>query len=263
MTIPLKTCLAACVLLVTASSVHAAELAPHQAGYTIVLDEARDASIAAVSGQVVLGLQKVCEGWVQQQSNLMNMHLPSGDVIPQSVSFSSLESGTHYRFTAKVGDATDGSIMGSADMPVGGGAGRAVYSRPQDATFVLPPDTLFPVAHTRFLIDGAKAGKAQLESHIFEGAEVEGAKLLVAFVSPLSGNAKAIIDALGGDLVRRPGWNFHLAYFDPADQTGVPLYEVEVDLLDNGVALRWMLDYGSFVAEMKLGKIEALPPPHC
>lgn len=264
---PHKNILAACVLAVTVSGVHAgaraAELAPHQAGYNVVLDESRDASVTAVSGQVVLGLQHVCEGWLQQQSNLMNMHLPSGDVIPQSVNFSSLESGTRYRFSAKVAGAAEGSILGSADMPSGGGAGRAVFNRPQEASFVLPPDTMFPVAHTRFLIDGAKAGKTQLESHIFDGVEVEGAKLLVAFVSPLSDNAKAIIDAMGNDLLRRPGWNFRLAYFDPADQSGVPLYEVEVDLLDNGVALRWMLHYPKFSAEMKLGKIEALAPPHC
>lgn len=260
---PLKSILTACLFWASASGAASAELAPHQAGYSIVMDENRDASVTAVSGQVVLGLQRVCEGWLQQQSNVMNVHLPSGDVVPQSVNFSSLESGKTYRFSTKVGGAGQGSTLGRAEMPKDGGAGRANYGRPKDTNFVLPPDTLFPVAHTRFLIDGATSGKNQLQSHIFEGAEVEGAKLLVAFVTPLSDRGKGVMDAVGGDLLHRPGWNFRLAYFDPAKQTGEPLYEVEVDLLDNGVAVRWLLDYGTFSVEMKLAKIEAMAQPHC
>jgi len=260
---PLKSLLAACVFAASPFGAGAAELAPHQAGYTVVMDENRDASVTAVSGQVMLGLQQVCEGWLQQQSNMMNMHLPSGDVVPQSVNFSSLESGTTYRFSTKVGGSAEGSTLGRAEMPADGGAGRAVYGRPKDTNFVLPPGTLFPMAHARFLIDGAQSGKMQLQSHIFEGVEVEGAKLLVAFVTPLSDRAKGVVNAVGGDFLHRPGWNFRLAYFDPANQTGEPLYEVEVDLLDNGVALRWILDYGTFSVEMKLAKVEAVAPPHC
>lgn len=259
----LKVLLAVCVLAVPVSGAAAAELASHQAGYTIMVDESRDASVTAVSGQVVLVQQRVCEGWLQQQNNVMNMHLPTGDVIPQSVNFSSLESGNTYRFSTKVGGSENSSAMGRAEMPAGGGAGTAVYDRPKDINFVLPPDTLFPVAHTQFLIDGATSGKTQLQSHIFEGAQVEGAKLLVAFVTPLSARGLSVVDTVGGDLLHRPGWNFRLAYFDPASQTGEPLYEVEVDLLDNGVAVRWVLDYGTFSVEMKLGKVEAMAPPHC
>lgn len=260
---PLKGILAACICVASASGAWAAELVSHQAGYTVVMDENRDASVTAVSGHVVLGLKQVCEGWVQEQRNVMNVHLPSGDVVPQSVSFSSLESGNMYRFTTKVGGAGSESTLGRAEMPAGGGVGRAVFGRPKDTNFVLPPGTLFPIAHTRFLIDGAKAGKGQLQSHIFEGAEVEGAKLLVAFISPLSDNAKAVADTVGSDLLRTAGWNFRLAYFDPTNRTGEPLYEVEVDLLDNGVAMRWVLDYGTFSVEMKLAKVEAVAPPDC
>ena len=45
--------------------------------------------------------------------------------------------------------------------------------------------------------------------------------------------------------------------------TGEPMYEVEADLLSNGIATRWLLDFGDYSAEMNLVKIEALRPSAC
>jgi hypothetical protein len=122
---------------------------------------------------------------------------------------------------------------------------------------------LFPAAHTRFMIENALAGNTQFQSKVFEGTDVEGAKLLVVFISPMSKAGKAIQDQLGGDLTNHQGWNFRMAYFDPNNQSGEPLYEVDVDQLDNGIALRWMLDYTSHAVEMKMVKVEQVKNPDC
>lgn len=257
---------AACAaVLVGASAATAADLAAHRAAYTVSQDASRASeTVTAISGQIAYGVERVCDGWLMAQSGTMNMHLSSGEVVPQTLHFSSWESldGARYRFTVKAEGSSDEVILGTAQASPAI-EGRAVFARPEAAEFTLPPGTLFPVAHTFFMIETAQAGKTQAQSFIFEGTEVEGAKLLVVFASPLSANAKAIIKDVGGELLNRPGWNFRLAYFDPADQGGEPLYEVEVDLLDNGVAPRWLLDYGSYVVEMKLNKIEALQRPGC
>jgi len=247
------------------SAASAAELASHRAAYGISLAAVRDnAALSAVSGQVAYGVEKVCGGWLQAQSGTMNMHLATGEVAPQTVHFSSWEAddATRYRFAVKTDDGGGDAILGTAHIDPGK-AGSARFSRPEPAEFALPKGTLFPVSHTAFLLERAAAGDKQAESFIFEGADVEGAKLLVAFISPLSDDAKAIVAGLGADIVKRAGWNFRLAYFDPQDQTGEPLYEVEADLLDNGVAPRWVLDYGVYAVEMKLTKIEALAKPDC
>lgn len=250
---------------VSIPGVHAAELASHRAAYEVSLAETSgSADITAASGQVAYGVEKVCGGWLSAQSGTLNMHLSSGEVVPQVLHYSSWESddASQYRFSVTVeGDGED-VILGTAQINPGA-EGTANFTRPEATQFTLPKGTRFPVSHTAFLINAARAGNPQAESYIFEGTEVEGAKLLVAFISPLSGAAKAVQQQLGGELLRHPGWNFRLAYFDPKSQTGEPLYEVEADLLENGVALRWVLDYGAYAVDIKLHKIERLVKPDC
>lgn len=251
------------VALIT-SPVGAVELAAYQAGYTVHLGKTRDAAaISAVTGQIAYGVEKICDGWLFQQSGTMNMHLPDGKIIPQVMNFSSIETGSKYQFSVSTEGIGKEVILGRAEMGADGKPGEAVFSRPEKKTFTLPADTLFPAAHTRFMIEGAMAGKLQLESHIFEGTDVDAAKLLVVFVSPMSDQGKAIVNKLGGELKNHAGWNFRLAYFDPKSQTGEPLYEVGVDQLDNGIALRWVLDYGSYGVEMNMVKVEILDKPDC
>lgn len=262
---PLKTLATAWALVLGAGAVQAAELAPHGAVYDIRLAAAREnVDISAASGQILYGLEKVCDGWLAAQNGILNLQLPSGEVLPQTVQYSTWEAadGSQYRFTVKSEEGDAQVILGTAQI-ASGAQGQVTFTQPADTQFTLPVGTLFPVAHTAHMIDAAQAGQNQIENFIFEGTGVEAEKLLVAFVSPLSAPSKAIMQELGGALLNRPGWNFRMAYFDPKDQGGEPLYEVEVDLLDNGVAPRWILDYGSYAVEMKLGKVEPLAKPDC
>jgi len=261
-----KLSLAACALVAAVFGpfgVQAADLVSHQAGYTVHLGEGRKSGVAAVSGQIAMGIKHTCDGWIQQQSGVLNTQLSNGDVREQVVNLSSLEQHNRYRFSIKTGGTAAEEVRGTAEISGSGGTGHVLYSRPKAARFVLPPATLFPIAHTRAMIAAARAGKTRLERYVFEGTAVEGAKLVVAFISPLSARAKAIMADVGGAILHRPGWNFRLAYFDPAAHGGPPEYEVEVDLLDNGVAPRWLLDYGRFSMEMTLAQVQALAQPDC
>jgi hypothetical protein len=262
----LKPILIACVLaFVSTPGAQAIELASHRAAYDVSLAASSDTkAVTAAKGQVAFGVEKVCGGWLSAQTGTMNLHLSSGDVMPQTLHYSSWESddGHQYRFSVKVEGNGDEVILGTAQIRPSA-EGIANFTRPEPTQFTLPQGTLFPVSHTGFMIDAARAGNTQAESYIFEGTQVEGARLLIAFISPLSNEAKAVQEKLGGELLSRSGWNFRLAYFDPKSQTGEPLYEVEADLLDNGVALRWVLDYGVYAVEIKLNKIERLVKPDC
>ncbi|MCR4377924.1 MAG: cell envelope integrity EipB family protein [Rhodospirillales bacterium] len=263
---PLKPILIACVLVAASTpGAWAVELASHRAAYDVTLAVSSDtAAVTAANGQIAYGVEKVCGGWLSAQSGTMNLQLTSGEVMPQTLHYSSWEAdgGNQYRFSVKVEGNGDEVILGTAQ--IGSGAeGVANFTRPEPKQFVLPRGTVFPVSHTASVIEAARAGKTQSETYIFEGTEVEGAKLLIAFISPLSKEAKAVQEQLGGELLTRSGWNFRLAYFDPKNQTGEPLYEVEADLLDNGVTLRWILDYGVYAVEIKLNKVERLVKPDC
>lgn len=265
---PKSLCMIAVVTLATVTTVSSAwaeGLASHRAAYNVGLAWARDGvGIENATGQVAYGVEKSCDGWILAQTGTMNLHLPTGAVAAQTLHYSSWEAddSTRYRFSvaAEGGDAE--IILGNAEIQPGAD-GWVRFSRPEPLDVKLPAGTLFPVQHTKFLIERARAGKPQAESYIFEGTEVGDVKLVVAFINPLGEAAKAVMKKVGGPLLNRPGWSFRLAYFDPQDQTGEPLYEVEADMLDNGIAPRWVLDYGDYAIEMDITKIESLPKPDC
>lgn len=252
-----------------AGHAEAANLISYRALYDVRLVEAkRGAGISAASGNIAYGVQKTCDGWLVNQTGTMVLQTGAGDNVPQALNFSSWEStdGTSYRFSvlgADDGAAADGTILGGASMTSMQSGGQAQFSKPAPLRFALPKGTLFPMQHTRYILQQAADGQTQFENSVFEGTDVEGAKLLVTFVSPQSDGAVQVAKRFSQAQVNRPGWNFRLAYFDPGSRTGVPLYEIEADYLDNGVPLRWMLDYGDFVIEMALSKLEVLDNPDC
>lgn len=247
------------------SIANAADMVSYRAVYDIRLDSAKNgASISGVTGQLAYGMKDTCTSWLVNQSGTMYFETSAGDVIPQPLGFSSWESsdGTQFRFTS-LGEGGDNAILGGAKKGKDGGAGEAQFSKPEEATFPLPAGTLFPAEHTAFILQQALAGKTQFENMVFEGVEVEGPKLLVTFVSPLSERARNLAAGFKIEAMTQPGWNFRLAYFDPASRTGEPILEIEADYLDNGIPVRWIVDYGDFIVEMSMSKIEILPKPGC
>ncbi|HEY9081127.1 EipB family protein [Magnetovibrio sp.] len=256
----------ALAIVVFAGAVQAADLVSYRAVYDVRLADAkRGSNVSAASGQIAYGVKQTCDGWLVNQTGTMYLQTATGDVVPQGLNFSSWESvdGTRYRFSV-MGDETDSDIiLGAASMSKTPNGGEAQFSKPEPATFALPAGTLFPMEHTVHILDQAALGKSQFENSVFEGTDVEGEKLLVSFVSPLSARAQTMAARFKDAALTHPGWNFRLAYFDPASQTGEPLYEIEADYLDNGIPVRWMLDYGDFTVEMGMTKVEILPKPDC
>ncbi len=237
------------------------DLVAHRAAYEIRLGEQKDSNsgVVDVSGRVVYGLKKTCGGWIMEQDHAMNIHLQNGKAVPDRVQFSSWEAddASRYQYSMSSASSAESGILGNATM--GNGGGKAVFQKPESATFALPAGTLFPLAHSRALLAHARNGESQFNATVFEGTGVEAAKLLVAFISPLAEGKWRQLDPL----LRVPGWTVRMAYFDPASQASEPLYEVEADFLENGIAPRWLLDYGSFTVEMNIRKIEALPQSGC
>jgi hypothetical protein len=54
-----------------------------------------------------------------------------------------------------------------------------------------------------------------------------------------------------------------MAFFKLNTDTGAPDYEMNLNLLSNGVARRMQIDYGDFSVTGNLVEIEALPSPGC
>ena len=231
---------AVALLLVSAGSAGAAEIAPHRALYTMTLGATHgDAGVTAASGTMAYQWGETCEGWTMEQRYRLKM----GSAESPDVSISS----NFVTWEAKL------------DGP--GKGGSVDFEMPEAKNLKLPPGVLFPSAHTIFLIDKAQAGENFLSKQVFDGATADGAVLVSAVIGPrVEPDAES---AKKSPLLNRPGWRVRLAFF-PADQKAEkPDYELGMLLLDNGVSRDMTIDYGDYSIRAKLDDIEALPKPHC
>ncbi len=64
-------------------------------------------------------------------------------------------------------------------------------------------------------------------------------------------------------LLFRPSWNVHLAFFPDSSKVDQADYELGMRLLSNGISSSMAIDYGDYLINAALKKIEPLPKPAC
>ncbi len=64
-------------------------------------------------------------------------------------------------------------------------------------------------------------------------------------------------------LLAEPSWPVRMAFFKIDTETGEPDYEMNLNLLANGVARTMQIDYGDFSVTGTLSDIEPIPGPGC
>lgn len=237
-----------------------AQLAPHRAIYSMKLGGKRAGSATVgARGTMYIEWAESCDGWTVTQRVGLVLSTTQGDDIETDSNFSSWESkdGLSYRFTVR--NMRDGKLSeelrGAARLQ-GSGGGEAVFTTPAGLTFSLPPKAIFPTEHVAHLIEGARAGSVRVSRVIFDGASLDG---------PLEVNAvigKPVPPA-GEGLTAGRSWPMRLAFFPVQSQSAAPEYEVGLRLYENGVADRFVLDYGEFVVDAEIEKIEPLAKPRC
>jgi hypothetical protein len=244
----------------------AAEIVPHHAVYSMSLGATHgDAGVTGAGGTMAYQWGETCDGWTVEQRYRLKMAYAESSDVSISSNFVTWEAkdALKYRFNQKeTRNGTDNDeIRGEAKLDGPGKGGTVSFEKPEAKTLKLPAGTLFPSAHTIFLIDKAKAGENFMSTQIFDGATVENAVLVTAVIG-----AKVEPDeesAKKSPLLNRPGWRVRLAFF-PADQKAEkPDYELSMVLLDNGVSRDMVIDYGEYSIRAKLDDIEALPRPKC
>jgi hypothetical protein len=247
-------------------SAGAAEIMPHHAVYSMSLGASHgDSGVTGAAGTMAYQWGETCDGWtVEQRYRLKMAYAESSDVsIASNFVTWEAKDGFKYRFNQK--ETRNGNeneeIRGEAKLDGPDKGGAVTFEKPDAKTLKLLPGTLFPSAHTVFLIDKARAGENFISKQIFDGASVDNSVLVTAVigakVDPDEDSKKK------SPLLDRPGWRVRLAFF-PADQKAEkPDYELGMVLLDNGVSRDMTIDYGEYSIRAKLDDIEALPKPKC
>jgi hypothetical protein len=112
------------------------------------------------------------------------------------------------------------------------------------------------------LLEKAMAGERQFSRSVFDGATVDGALDVNAVIgSPVK--AETISGGKVAAIADRPSWRVRMAFFKPGENSSEPEYETAIRMLDNGVGLDFLFDYGEFSIRAKLDGLEQLPAPRC
>lgn len=246
-----------------------AKIAPHRAIYKMALASVKNGSnITGVNGKMLFEWSDVCDGWAVQQHLQLHFSYAEGDesnVTSTVVSWESKD-GKRYNFNVRrVSDGKETDIFrGKAVMEKDGGL--VTYSAPKDKTMKLTTDTIFPSAHTSVIIEKAEAGEKLFTRRVFDGSDEAGSNDISAFIGPEQAHVETTEmnpKLKNNPLLVQPLWPVRMAFYKLDTETGEPDYEMNLNLLANGVARDMMLDYGDFAVSGVLTNIEPLPPSDC
>ncbi|MHA1567284.1 MAG: EipB family protein [Alphaproteobacteria bacterium] len=246
-----------------------AGLASHQALYELTLKSLRpNSNIVGAQGAMSVEWSRSCDGWTVNQRLRITLDLQSGPTQDTDVNFSSFESddGLTYSFTTRT--TSNGRVVdeyrGAVERVAAGEAAVARYSIPEDREVALPPGTVFPMAHTREVLDAAARGERTIWRRFFDGPRPDespfGANVLITG-GPGTGDEGP--GAGLAPLMDSRWWPVRIAFFPGGGQASEPDFEVEAKVQDNGVVREFVFDYGDFAMLATLSQIEALAEPVC
>lgn len=226
-------------------------------------------NITDVSGQMLFEWRDVCDGWAIQQH--MQLHFTYADGDDQDVASTELtweaKDGKGYNFNIRRitnGKETE-NYRGKATLN-DDGSGTVTYTIPEGKTAQLPAGSLFPSAHTALILQKAAAGEKLFTRRVFDGSDEDGASDISAFILPQQAIAQET--SLDPKLKQNPlladaAWPVHMAFFKIGAENEEPDYEMDLNLMPNGVARHMKIDYGDFSVTGNLEDVQALPPQSC
>ncbi|MEK9673059.1 MAG: DUF1849 family protein [Rhodospirillaceae bacterium] len=257
---------------IAATTAHAGDPVPHRAIYELKLGAEKGMSrFTGVTGAVTRSVEKTCDGWIVAEHLIMRIATRVGGVIDREVRFTSWESNdaTSYRFavhtTSKAGNE-DTRFQGTLKVPREGAAGVVTYTQPQGRTVKVPEGTHLPISHVRKLTAEAAKGTKQVRFYVFDGSEEKGPDIMSSFILDLDPEKPLAGASSGkdlGPLAQGPGWRINAAFFEIGATDAAPTFQIDMELLANGVPRNMVLDLADFTIIQSLKEVEALPPPKC
>lgn len=259
----------------SAAPVSAPHLAAHRAVYELSLGRSEPRSgLNDVRGKLVVELTgSDCDGWTSNMRVVNKLDGRTGKSSVLDTRSTSWESpqGDMMEFASQrfTNGTQELDLRGQADMGDNGGTVRVEL--PAEATLELPPGTIFPVQHTRRILDAAMHDKRRDRSVIYDGNEDQKVLTAVTFIGKR--NAPDSLKLPGESdqirqLVKLPSWPVSIGYFDDSkseDGTGeqMPEHQVNFTMFENAVAANLVLDYGDFTLKGDLVSLDYLPQETC
>jgi hypothetical protein len=235
-------------------------LASYAATYDISLIKASQLEgVRAASGKMSYALTDRCDGFTIETDVDVDIAFSNGLNNNVRKRYAGWESKDGRRSTFRMqvtengepDDAYTGSVELGAD-----GSGRAVYTGSETVAFDLPAGTILSSTQLRELIDAGRHAAPFVVQSVMDGAFEDGPYRTTGFIAaeravpPATGAQEAPNDA--AKLLDGPYWPVTLAYFPLNAPAEVPEYELNFQLLDNGVIRSMTQDYGAYTLLLRL-----------
>jgi hypothetical protein len=243
------------------------EVQPHRGVYALELSEVEpNSTVVHARGRFDFEWADACDAWTMSQRAILEVGHSDGRVFDFGWTYNAWEAkdGATYRFfiTRRFGgDTVAEEIRGQAEL-TGEGGGVARFTLPQEREMALPSGTLFPAAHTLYLLEALIAGNTPTWRTLFDGSGEEG----------LFGVSPAVAGAFSGDaaagfvsplLDGETSWRMQLAFFSMDESSALPEQEQAFRLFENGIVDEITFDYGEFTVEANLEELESVQGGGC
>jgi hypothetical protein len=248
----------------------------HQALYELSLLKSRGSnSIASARGRILYNFSgNACEGYTSEFRQVSELDSGEDRLTLSDLRSTSWEdaSGKTYRFKidARMNDTDSSPVDGVAERT--GDHVTVKLKLPQEKTFTLDGNTVFPTQQIERIIQAAKAGKSVLELTVYDGSD-NGEKVyntLSVIGQPIPGDhaSSASDPTTTSDAMKSmTRWPVTVSYFDhdakPTDGEQTPVYSMSFELYENGVSRALVLDYNDFVIAGAMGKFDVNSTKPC
>jgi hypothetical protein len=240
------------------------DLLPHKATYSITLDKSSvdsknstEEDIENSNGQMTIQLAKAGDGWAIEQKSTLHIYYKDGTAEQVITSLATYESsdGLKYNFNARTlrGDQEE-IISGDAILASKGGAGIVTYQQPDESTVQLPVGTIFPTQHLIYMLQAAMRGQKVVSNIVFDGSSETHEPVQVNTILGASQDPKLALT--NKDLLKaKKVWPMRMAVYAVDSPSAEADYEINQNVLDNGVIRDMTLDYGTFKVKAVLVEI--------
>ena len=248
-------------------------LMPHRAVYDMSLLRAGpSAGITTLTGRMVFEISgNACDGYKQRMRFVTRTMNRRGKFTLTDQRSTFVETDKSFTFETKQfrNKRLAETIKGSARRPRGGKGARVTLTRPSNFKLAIDSEVVFPVEHSRRLLEAARSGQNLYSTDLYDGSE-KGKKVYAttAAVGRFKPNGvnEALERAEGDNVLDELGaWPIALSYFETGDKRkdGLPAYELSFLYFENGVSRKLLIDYGNFSMRGRLKALKVLPSKPC
>ncbi|NDV88121.1 DUF1849 family protein [Aurantimonas aggregata] len=268
-------------LLLGAGTAHATavELALHRASYDLALS-ADSSDLVGAEGRIAVEIAGDCDAYdldyrfvarFQQEQELI--------VTDQQTESRESRDGSWFEFETKtfVDSSPQDTVAGTAASD--GTRTVVTFTQPGEHRVDIPL-ALFPMQHTRALIEKAEAGENIVETALFDGDDDPQKELTsTAIIGPVTeggaGNPEAspaATNGLGTEPAATPNdplaglrsWRVSESFYNSdSDGDGMPVFETAYTLYENGVSDDLVLRFDGYALTGGLASLDFLDSPDC